>query len=123
MDHASRVDVALADLLKHEGLTGASLISRDGLCVRAAGRSEVSRETFSAMSATLMGAAEIALRELDNAPARSIVAATPSACIIIVGASREMLLVASARADVPLAPLVARVEEAARGLAKILSGA
>ena len=122
MDHASRVDALLAGLAQNEGILGAALVSRDGLCVRSAGRTELSRETFSAMSATIMGATEIALRELDGGATRSIVASTGKVMIVIVGATREMLLVASAGADAPIAETIARVEETARGVAKVLAG-
>jgi predicted regulator of Ras-like GTPase activity (Roadblock/LC7/MglB family) len=122
MDHATRVDALLGHLVQAEGILGAALVSRDGLCVRSAGRTELSRETFSAMSATVMGAAEIALRELDGGATRSIVASTEKVMIVIVGATREMLLVASAQADAPIASVVARVEETARGVGKVLAG-
>jgi predicted regulator of Ras-like GTPase activity (Roadblock/LC7/MglB family) len=74
------------------------------------------------MSATVMGAAEIALRELDGGATRSIVASTGKVMIVIVGATREMLLIASAGADAPIAEVVARVEETARGVGKVLAG-
>lgn len=122
MEHVSRVDALLGELSAAPGVLGAALVSRDGLCVRSAGRTELSRETFSAMSATVMGAAEIALRELDGGATRSIVASTDKVTIVIVGATREMLLVASAGADAPLAGILARVEEAARGVGKVLAG-
>ncbi len=122
MDHATRVDALLAELTRGEGFLGAALVSRDGLCVRSAGRTELSRETFSAMSATVMGAAEIALRELDGGATRSIVASTEKVLIVVVGATREMLLVASARTDAALPAVIARVEEAAKGVGKVLAG-
>ena len=122
MDHASRVDAILGKLAQEPGVLGAALISRDGLCVRSAGRSELNRETFSAMSATVMGAAEIALRELDGGATRSIVAATDKVMVVVVGASREMLLVVSANADVSIQALVGKVQQAAADVAKALAG-
>jgi predicted regulator of Ras-like GTPase activity (Roadblock/LC7/MglB family) len=121
-DHPSRVDAILARLTQETGVLGAALISRDGLCVRSAGRSELNRETFSAMSATVMGAAEIALRELDGGATRSIVASTDKVMVVVVGASREMLVVASANADVAIHALVGQVQQAAAEVAKVLAG-
>jgi predicted regulator of Ras-like GTPase activity (Roadblock/LC7/MglB family) len=122
MNHASSIDAILTRLAGQEGVTGAALVSRDGLCLRSVGKSDLSRETFSAMSATVMGAAEIALRELDGGPARSIVASTEHVMFVVVGASRELLVVVSASADTAVAPLVSSVERAAIELAKAISG-
>lgn len=122
MDRASRLDAILGDLMKLEGALGAALVSRDGLCVRSTGRAELSRETFSAMSATVMGAAEIALRELDGGPTRCVVASTERVKVLVLGATREMLVVAYATAESPLVPLQSAAEQAAREVGKVLGG-
>jgi len=122
MDRASRLDTLLGEIMKIDGALGAALVSRDGLCVRSAGRAELSRETFSAMSATVMGAAEIALRELDGNATRAVVASTDQVKILIVGATREMLLVAYATAASPLAPMQSAVEHTASEVGKVLGG-
>jgi len=122
MDRATRLDALLEGVMKVEGALGAALVSRDGLCVRSTGRAELSRETFSAMSATVMGAAEIALRELDGGATRCVIATTERVKILIVGATREMLLVAYATNESPLAPMQSAAEATAREVGKVLGG-
>jgi uncharacterized protein len=122
MDRRSRLDGVLAKLSAHEGVLGAAIVSRDGLCVRAAGRLNLDRETFSAMSATVMGAAEIALGDVEGGRARSVVAATETAKMVVVGATPELLLIAYARVDAQDAPLVRQMQEAAADVAAAVAG-
>lgn len=122
MDRQQRLERLLADLTAQEGVLGAALVSRDGLCVRAAGTLNLNRETFSAMSATAMGAADIALGDVDGGRARTFVASTERSRIVVVGATRELLLVAYARSDAPLDRLLPTMEAAATGVAAAVAG-
>ena len=122
MDRQKRLEDALATVSAQEGVLGAAIVSRDGLCVKATGHLNLDRETFSAMSATVMGAAEIALGDVDGGRARSVVATTERAKMVVVGATRELLLIAYARADAPDAGLVRRMEDAAANVAAAVSG-
>ncbi|HWH08840.1 MAG TPA: roadblock/LC7 domain-containing protein [Candidatus Thermoplasmatota archaeon] len=117
-----RLDGLLQDLAKERGVLGASLVSRDGLAVKTAGNVEMNRETFSAMSATLVGAAEIALAEVDGGKPRSIVCHADRVRLVLVGATHDLLLVAYANGDASLDALVPRLESAARDVAAIVSG-
>lgn len=112
----------LDDLLKEEGMLGAALISRDGLTVKAAGRPEMHRETFSAMMATLMGAAEIALAEFEGGKARTIVASTERVQMVLQGASRDLLLVTALQPNAPLSKLLPKLEDVARRVAGAVGG-
>lgn len=122
MDRQVRLESLLEELAKEKGVLGAALISRDGLAVRAAGKISLSRETFSAMTATFMGAAEIALAELDGGKMQSIVASTDRMKLVVVGATRDILLVASIALDAAHEPLVAKLESAAQRVAMVVSG-
>lgn len=122
MDRQKRLEDALAAVSALEGVLGAAIVSRDGLCVKAMGKLNLDRETFSAMSATVMGAAEIALGDVEGGHARSVVAATENAKMVLVGATRELLLIAYARADAPDAGLLRRMEDAAANVAAAVSG-
>jgi predicted regulator of Ras-like GTPase activity (Roadblock/LC7/MglB family) len=90
--------------------------------VRASGRLANSRETFSAMTATVMGAAEIAIGELDGGRTHHLIATTDRIKLIIVGATRELLLVAATQADMPHDKLLPRLEAAAQNVALAVSG-
>lgn len=122
MDRQERLVGLLHDLLKQPGVLGAALVSRDGLSVKTVGTVEMNRETFSAMSATLVGAAEIALAEIDGGKPRSIVCHADRVRLVLVGATHDLLLVAYAKQDASLDALVPRLEAAAGNVAAIVSG-
>ena len=121
-DRQARLDALLQDLAKEPGVLGASLVSRDGLAVKTVGAVEMNRETFSAMSATLVGAAEIALAEIDGGKPRSIACHTERVNLVLVGATHDLLLVAYAKSDAPLDALARRLEAAAGNVAAIVAG-
>ena len=122
MDKQSRLEGLLESISKEPGVLGAALVSRDGIAVRSSGKLALSRETFSAMTATFMGAAEIALAELDGGRMHSVVAATDRLKLIVVGATRDLLLVVSTQADVAHEKLLPRLEAAAQNVALVVSG-
>lgn len=96
-----RLDALLEKLAKEQGVMGVALVSRDGLPVRTSGRVELARETFSAMTATVMSATEIALAELNGGKVRHLVAVTDRIKLVIVGATPDILLVAALQPDAP----------------------
>lgn len=122
MSAQQEVQRLLDDILQEHGILGAALISRDGLTITAVGRPEMQRETFSAMAATLLGAAEIALTEFGAGKTDCVTATTGRARMILIGASRDMLLVAMADRETPADALVKRMEEAARAIAAAVGG-
>ena len=122
MERQQRLEGLLQELTKEHGLLGAALVSRDGLAVRSSGKLMLSRETFAAMTATFMGAAEIALSELDGGRMHHMIAVTDRVKLIVVGASRDLLLVACTQADAPHDRLLPRLESAAQNVAMVLSG-
>lgn len=122
MDSQKRLEAILDELARTRGVLGAAIVSRDGLPLRHAGRIEMSRETFSAMSATVMGAAEIALGEVDAGKSRHLVATTDRLRLLIVGATRDLLLVATTQLDVPPDAFLQQLQAAAQNVALVASG-
>lgn len=122
MDRQKRLEALLEELTRERGVLGAAIVSRDGLCLRAGGRIEMGRETFSAMSATVMGAAEIALAEVDAGKSQHLVATTDRLRLLIVGATRDLLLVATTQLDVPQEAFLQRLQAAAQNVALVASG-
>lgn len=122
MDAQRRLETLLDELSRERGVLGVSLVSRDGLPVRGAGKLEKSRETFSAMTATFMGAAEIAIGELNGGKTHHLIVVTDRLKLIVVGATRDLLLVAATEADTPHDKLLARLETAAQSVALAVSG-
>jgi uncharacterized protein len=121
-DRQERLDRSLEELSKQHGILGVALVSRDGICVKALGHAEMNRETFCAMSATLMGAAEIALSEIDPSRATHVVAQTAQAKIIVMGATGDLLLIVHAAANAPLDAVVEQARAAATSIASVVAG-
>lgn len=122
MEKQTRLEALLDTIAKEPGVLGASLVSRDGLAVRSSGKLGLSRETFSAMTATYMGAAEIALAELDGGKMQHVVASTDRMKLIVLGATRDLLLVVCTQADVAHDKILPRIEAAAQNIAVVVSG-
>ena len=121
-DRQERLEQLLNELSKQPGVMGAALVSRDGLSVRSTGKQELRRETFSAMSATVMGAAEIAFAELAPDRLRRLIAETDAGKLIIMGATPDLLLIVYAHADAAIADIVPRAEAAAASVASLAAG-
>lgn len=122
MDRQQRLEALLEDLSGEKGVLGAALVSRDGIAIRATGKLAQGRETFGAMSATVMGAAEIAIGELDGGKTLHLIATTDRLKLLIVGATRDLLLVACIQADASHEKLLPRLESAAHNVALVVSG-
>lgn len=119
-ENQTRLQATLDALRSNGEVRGALLISRDGFCMMNQYDALPGADTFSAMSATLMGAAEAALAELgDHAPLR-VVVETRHGRLVATGVTKEILLVAIADVSAALDPLVKRVERAAEDVARIL---
>lgn len=122
MDRQKRLESLLDELGRERGVLGVALVSRDGLPVRATGRIEMSRETFCAMSATVLGAAEIALAEVDGGKTQHLIATTDRVRLIVMGSTRDLLLVATLQLDTPHEPFLQRLQAAAQNVALVVSG-
>lgn len=118
-----RLQAALDRLVGNQAIVGATLVSRDGIRVMDRWKREMwNRETFSAMSATLMGAAEIALSESGGARTRRVLAETAKHRMAVVGAGEELVLVALAETGLELDGFLSLVEGAAEDMAGIVLG-
>lgn len=112
----------LEGLAQQPGMLGSALVSRDGIRVVDAWKKEVwNKETFSAMSATLMGAAEVALSDLGGSRARRVIAETPKIKMVVVGATDELVLVTLSDDSLPMEKLLPAVDEAASKAARIIT--
>lgn len=122
-ERQQRLQAMLKQLVAQPGIIGAALVSRDGIRVMDLWKREIfNKETFSAMSATLMGAAEIALAETGGAKARRVIAETSGGRMAVVGSSGELVLVALGDTSMPLEKFLAAVEGAADLVPKIVVG-
>lgn len=112
-DRRERLKDILDGLLSETAAQWAGLVSRDGLCVMQSFKREFPVETFSAMTATVVGAAEIALADLGGGRTRRVIAETERVRLIAVGATADLLLVSLSPQEAGPDGFVARVEAAA----------
>ncbi len=98
-----------------------AVVSRDGLLMASAMPEDLDAETFAAMTATMVGAAETAFSELKRGVAERVIVEGGRAKIVAMGAGREALLVTMAEPDVTLGLLLHQMGKAAEKIKKILS--
>ncbi len=104
---------ALASFIGNDGYLNASVVSRDGISVMSASRRDVSEETFSAMSATLLGAAEIALSEFNAGRMIHVITETENLRLVVQGIGDEFILIALAEKGRPLDSMLEAVGKTA----------
>ena len=108
----------LATLRKSPGVEGSALLSRDGIPVVADLPASYSRETFSAMTAAMLGAAETAMIEIGrNVPDRLILENVDTR-LVAVGVTNELMLVVVAKTSAPLPDLVKAITTGAEAIRK-----
>ncbi len=92
----------LSRLRAISGVDGAALVSRDGLPVVADLPATFDRESFSAMLAATVGAAETAMIEAGRSVPERIILENKGTRILAMGVSDQFLLVVSGRGDLNL---------------------
>lgn len=121
-DARAQVQTALDSLVSSSGLVGAGLVSRDGLPVLMRFKRSIQEDTFSAMVAALLGAAEAALQEMAAASIASALIETKEMRLLVAGIDDTHLLVAAAPASVDAGRLRTAAEQARVALQAILGG-
>ncbi|HDM26989.1 MAG TPA: hypothetical protein ENG27_01580 [Candidatus Bathyarchaeota archaeon] len=107
--------------LNRGGLAYASaIVSRDGLLMASAMPEDVDAETFAAMTATMVGAAETAFSELKRGAAERVIVEGPRAKIVAVGAGKEALLVVMAEPDAMLGLLLHQMGKTVEKIKKLI---
>jgi hypothetical protein len=88
-----QLDEILNELKRVSGVDSSAIISRDGLLMTSAIPSEIRAETFAAMSATMLGAAETASMELKKGFPERVIVESQNCRLIVAGAGSKALLV------------------------------
>src|SRR5688500_6581685 len=117
-----KIRAVLEHVVKDKNIVGATLITRDGLCVVNGDEKILSPETFSAMTAALMGAAETAFFELGGANHVRVTAETEGRKMVALGANEELLLVIVGNGTSSGTALMQLAEATAAQLRTILAG-
>lgn len=116
----SLIKTALHELKKIGGVDSSAVVTRDGLLV-ASGISEgVDAETFAAMSATMVGAAETAMGEVGAGNPERVIVESKTVKIISMGAGPKTLLIVLTESDAQLGLVLLKMSETAEKIAKLL---
>lgn len=83
----------LTDLNSINDIEASAVVSRDGLLISANTSNGLDADTFAAMMATMMGAAETALFELDKGDISQVIVESNKAKMVCVGAGERALLI------------------------------
>jgi hypothetical protein len=118
---SGRLKAVLARL-KEAGIESSAVVRRDGVMIESdmPGSGE-ENETFAAMAAAMLGAAETATSELRQGVPRRVILELSDRKIVEVGAGPVALLVASVGTGVQLAKAMTEIDRAAheiRGIVK-----
>jgi predicted regulator of Ras-like GTPase activity (Roadblock/LC7/MglB family) len=115
------LQAAVDNLVARKGILGAMLVRRDGISIMHRGRQQINPETFGAMCAVAVGAAETAFSELGPPETPQIRAETSRHRLLIMGATDEVILVVIGERTVDWNDLGRGLTEATEGIGKILS--
>ncbi len=121
-DRQQRLQEALDHLVGHDGVQGALVVTRDGFVILNLCPSLPAPETFAAMSATLVGAAEAAMGELGREPVPRVVVETPERRVAATVATDELLVIAVTDRSTDADDLWPKLEATAQTVAKLVAG-
>ncbi|MCL7411036.1 MAG: roadblock/LC7 domain-containing protein [Methanosarcinaceae archaeon] len=121
-DTINMLNKILDDTKKVGGVESAVIVSRDGLLITSNFPSSDSTraETFAAMSATMLGAAETATTELGKGTPDRVIVESEHGKLIATGAGPKALLVVLTKLDAGLGLILVELEKAAEKIKKIL---
>ncbi|MDY6930890.1 MAG: roadblock/LC7 domain-containing protein [Halobacteriota archaeon] len=110
----------LDDLKRIGNIEASAIVSRDGLLMSSDIPGGVHAETFAAMNATMMGAAETAISELNRGVPDRIIIESQEAKVIVTGAGPKALLVVMSRAEAGLGLILIEMDKVAKKLEEVL---
>lgn len=110
----------LTDLKNVGDVEASAVVSRDGLLMAGNISSDIRAETFAAMSATMLGAAETAISELNKGVPTRVIVETPTGKIVATGAGPKALLVMMVQANAGLGLILVEMDKAADKVKAVL---
>jgi hypothetical protein len=107
------MEKVLKDISKAGDVEASAVVSRDGLLMAADfEHHSFSAETFAAMTATMLGAAETAISELKRGVPDRVIVESKEAKVIAAGAGPKALLVVMASPEAGLGLILVEMEKA-----------
>ncbi len=119
-DTIELVDKLLSDLKKSGGVEACAAVSRDGLLIKSSMQKEQFAESFAAMSATMLGAAETASTELGKGVPNRVIVESTQGRLIAVGAGPKALLVVIVSPEAGLGLILLELDKSAKKLKELL---
>jgi hypothetical protein len=119
-DTIELIDKLLSDLKKSGGVEACAAVSRDGLLIKSSMQKEHFAESFAAMSATMLGAAETASTELGKGVPNRVIVESTQGRLIAVGAGHKALLVVIVSPEAGLGLILLELDKTAKKLKELL---
>jgi len=116
----SLIKKVLHDLKKIGGIDSSAVVTRDGLLVVSDISEGVDAETFAAMSATMVGAAETAMGEVRTGNPERVIVESETVKIISMGAGPKTLLIVLTESEAPLGLVLLKMGEAAEKITDLI---
>ncbi|MCD6126972.1 MAG: roadblock/LC7 domain-containing protein [Methanomicrobia archaeon] len=113
------LDGVLAELKKTVNVEASAIVTRSGLLISGDLPEDIGGETFAAMSATILGAAETATMEIKNEIPERVIVETEKRRVITVGAGEKALIVCIT-SDPDLKLVLSELKKAAEKVREIL---
>ncbi|HID28120.1 MAG TPA: roadblock/LC7 domain-containing protein [Methanosarcinales archaeon] len=110
----------LNDLEKIGGIESSAIMRRDGVIIVSHISTDCNEETFAAMSATMLGAAETAISRIGKGVLNKVIVESKHYKLVVVGAGPKALLVVMTSPNIGLGLIIMEVEKAAEKIKKIL---
>ncbi|UZE92569.1 MAG: roadblock/LC7 domain-containing protein [Methanosarcinales archaeon] len=106
------LEKVLTDLRRTGDIEASAIVSRDGLLMASDIPESVHAETFAAMSATMLGAAETAVAELKKGIPDRLIIESKKGKVITTGAGPKVLLVVLTSPEAGLGLILVEMERA-----------
>ncbi|MCE8423260.1 MAG: roadblock/LC7 domain-containing protein [Candidatus Methanoperedens sp.] len=120
MNTTEILEKVLFDIKNIGGVETSAIASRDGLLIYSNISHKSQAETFAAMSATMLGAAETATTELGKGIPDRIIVESKHGKLIATGAGQKALLIVMTEPDAGLGLILIEVEKASKKIKEIL---
>ena len=119
MTIAGDLKKVLSDLKKEHGVDASAVVSRNGIPIAWELPDNIHMETFSTLSATIMGASDVVCSSLEKEPPERVIIQSRSNVIVLTGLGSKALLVAMG-AGTDTDKIVNCVDESAQKIREVL---
>ncbi|MDI6640146.1 MAG: roadblock/LC7 domain-containing protein [Methanocellales archaeon] len=115
-----KLEKILADFKHASDIEASAIVSRDGLIIASDVPGSIHPESFAAMSATMLGAAETATAELRGGIPDRVIVEFKEGKIITTGAGPKALLIVMTSPEAGLGLILVEMEKAAEKVKELL---